>query len=237
MNSRVETLAEGVTLYLGDCREILPTLGKVDAVVTDPPYGMSWNTDSTRFTGGNRKPGDGRSDFCSIVEDYVPFNPDPWLIFPEVILWGANHFAQRLPLGTTLVWLKKSPHAYGTFLSDAEIGWQTSGHGVYCKHVEFQGGLARKAEYNGLQSAHPTQKPIDLMVWCIQRLRGGKRILDPFMGSGTTGVAAVKLGRRFIGIEVEPKYFDIACRRIEDALRRPDLFVDRPALAKQESLL
>lgn len=235
--SRVEHLSDSVMLHLGDCREILPTLGKVDAVVSDPPYGMAWNTDSTRFTGGHQKRGDGRKDFGAIVADSVPFDPKPWLAFPEVILWGANHFGARLPVGSTLVWIKKSAHAFGTFLSDAELGWQKGGHGVYCKFVEFQGGLARKAEFDGSQSAHPTQKPIDLMLWCLARLKGKGHVLDPYMGSGTTGVACVRLGRRFTGIEIESKYFDIACRRIADELKRPRLdLAAPPPPATQEAL-
>ncbi|WP_424360258.1 DNA methyltransferase [Methylocystis parvus] len=84
---------------------------------------------------------------------------------------------------------------------------------------------------------HPTQKPIEVMRWCIGHLpEDARTILDPFMGSGTTGVAAVKLGRKFTGIEIEPKYFDIACRRIADALARPDLFVEAPKPPKQETL-
>jgi site-specific DNA-methyltransferase (adenine-specific) len=237
--SRIEQLAEGVTLYLGDCREVLPTLGKADAVVTDPPYGMGWNTDSTRFSGGdptknNRRRGDGTARWGDIKGDNVPFDPLPWLAFPETIMWGANHYADRLPRGTTLVWAKKGTAAWGTFLSDAEIGWQSGGYGVYCKHVEFQGGLQRKAENDGLRAAHPTQKPIELMVWCIQRTRGAT-ILDPYMGSGTTGVAAVKLGRKFIGIEIEPKYFDIACRRISEALKQPDMFIEQPKPVERET--
>ena len=85
---------------------------------------------------------------------------------------------------------------------------------------------------------HPTQKPLDVMKWCIERLPSGcSTILDPFMGSGTTGVACVKLGRKFIGIEIEPKYFDIACKRISEALKQPDFFVEKPKPAKQEALL
>lgn len=121
--SRVEHIADGVTLYLGDCREILPTLPK-GALVSDPPYGMGWNTDSTRFTGGQREVGrgEGRSDWGKVRNDSEPFDPSPWLDFPECILWGANHYGERLPRGTTLVWLKKAPHLFGSFLSDAEIG-------------------------------------------------------------------------------------------------------------------
>jgi DNA modification methylase len=233
--NRVETIADGITLYLGDCREILPTLGKVDAVVTDPPYGMGWDTDSTRFTGGQREigRGDGRNDWGDIRQDVEPFDPSPWLAFSECIVWGANHYAQRLPVGSTLIWLKKAPHLFGTFLSDAEIGWQKHNHGVYVHYEQFP-PPSRMAENNGV-TAHPTQKPIGLMMWCLQRIRG-QAILDPFMGSGTTGVAAVKLGRKFIGIEIEPRYFDIACRRIEEATRQPDLFIrGAPLPASQET--
>ncbi|SEM69406.1 modification methylase [Bosea lupini] len=229
MSWRTEQLSDSVTLHCGDCREILPTLGKIDAVVSDPPYGMAWDTDSTRFTGGNRKrPDEGRADFGAITADAEPFDPKRWLAFPEVILWGANHFGARLPVGSTLVWIKKSVRAFGTFLSDAEIGWQKGGHGVYCKYVEFQGGLARKAENDGVQAAHPTQKPIDLMLWCVQRTKG-RTILDPYMGSGTTGIACARLGRRFIGIVIEPKYFDTACRRLEIEAKQERLFAQAPA--------
>lgn len=219
---RVERIGDA-TLYLGDCLEILPTLPKVDAVITDPPYGMDWNTDSTRFTGGLSRRGKGRSDWGDITGDAQPFDPSPWLGFERVVMWGANHYAQRLPVGTTLVWLKKDEHLFGTFLSDAEIGWQKGGHGVYCFRKQFP-PTSRFAEYDGLHAAHPTQKPIGLMAWCIDRAGPAETILDPFMGSGTTGVACAQLGRKFIGIEIEPKYFDIACRRIERAYAQGRLF-------------
>jgi DNA modification methylase len=223
------------TLYLGDCREILPTLPKVDAVVTDPPYGMAWDTNSKRFSGGSGivpRFGRGRDNWGEIKGDSEPFDPDPWLAFPECIMWGANHYAQRLPVGTTLIWIKKAPHLFGTFLSDAEIGWQKNNHGVYVHYEQFP-PPSRMAENAGT-TAHPTQKPIELMAWCISRTEG-RTILDPFMGSGTTGVAAIKLCRKFIGIEIEPKYFDIACRRIEKATRQPDMFIERPSAPKQEA--
>lgn len=229
--TRIETIGD-CTLYLGDCREILPTIGNVDAVVTDPPYGMAWNTDSKRFSGPGR--GEGRNDWGAIRNDDTAFDPAPWLSFPEVIVWGANHYSARLPVGTTLVWLKKAPHLFETFLSDAEIGWQKGGHGVYCHFEQFP-PPSRRFENNGTV-AHPTQKPIGLMRWCIERTKG-HAILDPFMGSGTTGVACVKLGRKFIGVEIEPRYFDISCRRIEEAYRQPDLFVAPPTKPEQLSLL
>lgn len=219
-------------LLLGDSLEILPTLGPVDAVVSDVPYGMNWNTDSTRFTGGQHKPGDGRKDWGRIKSDDAPFDPSPWLQFRECILWGANHFSQRLPVGATLIWLKKPPELFGTFLSDAEVGWKKGGHGVFCHFKQFP-PPSRMAE-NGGKVAHPTQKPLQLMEWCIGMVKG-RTILDPFMGSGTTLVACAKLGRKGIGIEIDPDYFDIACKRVEEAYRQPDLFVAPPPQPKQEA--
>lgn len=214
------------TLYLGDCREILPGLDRVDAVVTDPPYGMKWNTDSSRFSGGEPssafKRGRGRSDWGEIAEDDKPFDPSPWLAFPKVIMWGSNHYATRLPVGTTLVWIKRSDSGFGSFLSDAEIAWMKGGHGVYCRRDTSLASHTR-------ERFHPTEKPVMLMRWCIEKTGDAETILDPFMGSGTTGVAAVSMGRKFIGIEREPKYFEIACRRIEDAQRQGDFFIEAAA--------
>ena len=231
---KTETLAEGVTLYQGDCREILPTLGKVDAVVTDPPYGMDWKCNMSgmagRSHGGGKRSG-GRDWGSRIVGDDSPFDPAPWLGFDEVIMWGANHYWAALPVGTTLVWIKRQDDAFGTFLSDAEIAWMKAGKGVYCRRDTTAAAFNQHHE-----RLHPNQKPEGVMLWCIERVKG-RTILDPFMGSGTTGVAAVKLGRKFIGIEIEPKYFDIACRRIAEALRQPDMFVEPPKPAKQLDLI
>jgi hypothetical protein len=206
------------------------------AVISDPPYGMGWDTDSRRFTGGTREKqlGPGRN-WGGVAGDDKPFDPTPWLQFPEVVLWGTNHYGNKLPAGTTLVWLKRHLHLLGTYLSDAEIGWQRGGCGVYVAAVPFP-NVTKVNEGEGGLSLHPTQKPLALMDWCIKRVKG-HTILDPFMGSGTTGVACVKLGRRFIGIEVEERYFTIACRRVEAATKQPDLFIEQPKPAKQLSLL
>ena len=226
---RIETIGNA-TLYLGDCREILPTLPKVDAVITDPPYGMDWNTDTTRFSGGkseniNRTSGEGRPDWGDISGDAQPFDPSPWLQFNRVVMFGANHYAERLPVGTMLVWIKKDDHLFGTFLSDAEMAWMKGGHGVYCFRKSFPPPV-RIAENGGGNAAHPTQKPISLMAWCMERAKVPHEgvVLDPYMGSGTTGIACHTTGRAFIGIEREPKYFDIACRRIEDTQRQQRMF-------------
>ncbi len=199
------------TLYCGDNRGIVPLLTGIDAVVSDPPYGMGWGS---RIQVGKNGHGAGKKSTLAgtkVVGDDAPFDPTVWLGFGEAILWGANHYAQRLPVGATLVWIKKYPHAYGTFLSDAEIGWHSSGHGVYCFNAPDTRRLTEAASPVGV---HPTQKPIALMEWCISRVKG-HTILDPFMGSGTTGVAAARLGRAFVGIEIEQRYFDVAVRRLE----------------------
>jgi DNA modification methylase len=113
--------------------------------------------------------------------------------------------------------------------NDCELAW-TSQWREACRVFDLSPA--------GLDKEHPTQKPLALMKWCVDRLPSdAQSVLDPFMGSGTTGVACAKLGRKFIGIEIEPKYFDIACRRIEAAYKQPDMFIERPAPAKQEALL
>jgi DNA modification methylase len=192
--------------------------GSVDAVVTDPPYGMKWDTDSTRFCGGNRSidTGDGRDDWPEIHGDGAPFDPTPWLGFPKVVMFGSNHYAARLPIGTTLVWIKRADHLFQSFLSDAELAWMKGGHGVYCFRKQFP-PPSRMAENNGAV-AHPTQKPIELMKWCLDmaKIPVGATVLDPYMGSGTTGVACIQTGRKFIGFELDRKYCELAARRIAD---------------------
>ena len=200
-----------VTIYHGDALEIAPRLGQNFALITDPPYGMGWNTDSTRFTGGQHKRGQGRKDWAEIHGDAEPFDPAPWLGYPAVVLWGFNHFAQTVPVGTTLVWIKKADHLFGTFLSDCELAWVKGGHGVYAHRKQFP-PPSRMVENNG-KVAHPTQKPLSLMRWSIERAGTDLPVLDPFMGSGTTLRAAKDLGRKAIGIELEEKYCQIAAER------------------------
>lgn len=228
--------SDDITIIHGDCLDVLPTLDRseIAAVVTDPPYGMGWRTDSTRFSGGNdagkRYRSQGKSDWGEIAEDDRPFDPTPWLDFLRVILWGSNHYAARLPIGTTLVWIKRYESQFGTFLSDAEIAWQKGGHGAYC-FLEARGNTQRVKEGGG-ETAHPTQKPLALMIWCIERLKlpPNSLILDPYAGSGTTGVAALKTGHRAILIEREAKYIPTIERRIAEA-RTPlfDLAKGAPA--------
>ena len=200
-----------VTIYHGDALEIAPRLEREVALISDPPYGMGWNTDSTRFTGGQHKRGQGRCDWAEIHGDTEPFDPTPWLAYPAVVLWGFNHFARSVPLGTVLVWVKKADHLFGSFLSDCELAWMKGGYGVYAHRKQFP-PPSRMAENNG-KVAHPTQKPLSLMRWSIERAGTDLPVLDPFMGSGTTLRAAKDLGRKAIGIELEERYCQIAAER------------------------
>jgi site-specific DNA-methyltransferase (adenine-specific) len=222
VSGRVEHLADGVTLYLGDCRDILPTLGKVDAVVTDPPYGIA-----ATWKGGFKHGWGKAKDEAGLRNEWDAIAPTREFFealrtqSDEQIIWGGNYF-DLPPSRCWLVWNK--PERNFT-LAEAELAWTNRDNVV--RVIDY----ARSEQ--GRQ--HPTQKPVEVMRWSIQKTKGGT-VCDPFMGSGTTGVAAVKLGRKFIGIEIEPKYFDIACRRISDALARPDMFVPPPSPAKQERL-
>lgn len=215
------------TLYLGDCREVLPVLGKVDAVVTDPPYGIGRDgkPPSTSKHGGHKG-----YDFCG----WDKATPDDDLLRYLVgapggsIMWGANYYPQCLP-----------PSPGWLFWDKGQRIDQADGELAFCSR---QGAL-RVFMLNRVAlmkdgAVHPTQKPIALMAWCLGFLPNANTILDPFMGSGTTGVACVQLGRKFIGIEMDEGYFDIAVKRITDEVSRPRLPLAEPkAQPVQEALL
>jgi len=206
------------TLYLGDCREVLPTLGAVDAVVTDPPYGVGF------------KPNTRNKVKATITQDVVPPALE-WMAQYPAIIWGGNNFCDQLPRSTGwLVWFKHHPDSAEH--SQAELAW-TNAVKTVRHHSEAYHGFMRAAD--GWH--HPTQKPPRLMEWCLGFVPNAHTILDPFMGSGTTGVACARLGRAFIGIEIEPRYFDIACRRIEAEYRQPRMFVEPPPKAVQGAML
>jgi len=210
-------LALGVEVWLGDCLEIAPTLQGVDAVISDPPYGMDWTCNVTSMAG---RKGSGGKDWGKKIEgDNQPFDPSPWLAWEKVVLFGSNHFGQRLPLGTTLVWIKRLDPAFGTFFSDAELAWMKGGHGVYCKRDLSMNGEA-------LTRIHPTQKPVPLMSWAMDKAKvpEGATVLDPYMGSGSTIIAAIRTGRKAIGIEKDPEHFKNAVERIKRELAQGDLF-------------
>lgn len=215
--NRVEHLAEGVTLYLGDCSEIAPTLA-FDAVVSDPPYGINHKVERTGIPHGHKRRASKRID-----GDKKPFDPTPWVGCPS-ILWGANYYAPQLPVsGGWLVFDKRrgGTHNQQFKASDCELAW-TNLFGSVKMFSHLWAGVCRESEIG--QHYHPMQKPVALMEWCIGFLPAGAlTILDPFMGSGTTGIAAQALGRNFIGIEKDPAFFDTACRRVSKNLTHPKL--------------
>lgn len=229
---RVERIGDA-TLYLGDCREILPTLGKVDAVVTDPPYGVNLGehkgAKDTRKTVLRKA---GYESYVDSIENFdltvVPALALAMGLAQRAAVWISDKGAWRLPV----------PSAIGGAFVPSAMGRNAWGFATF-QHCLFYGGapdLHKGAKATGFRSTetaeangHPCPKPLGWMKWTLDlATRPGERVLDPFMGSGTTGVAALLMGRAFIGIEREPTYFDIACRRIEEAYKQPRLF-DEPA--------
>jgi len=224
MTFREEHLSDSVRLICADCREVLPTLGRVDAVVTDPPYGIA------ALWAGEQKGKNGKSVLWDGNNTWdCQTLPEPLhaarLLADKSIVWGGNYYELPASRGY-LIWDKMQEFSN----ADSELAW--------CSWSQ----TPRTFRYARAQLAsegkeHPTQKPLSLMKWCLEFIPDASTILDPFMGSGTTGVAAVKLGRRFIGIEIEERYFSIACRRIEEALKQPDLFIEQPKAAAKPALL
>jgi DNA modification methylase len=217
-------------LYLGDCRELLPLLPKVDAVVTDPPYGIKEAAGKNASRG---KPINGHSRSRALATDYGHSDWDNTTADEAVsqaialakwaVVFGGNYYSLP-PSSCWLVWDKLNGNSD---FADCELAWTNLPKAVRRIRFLWNGCMRRERD---IEREHPTQKPVDVMKWCIEHLpEPNKRILDPFMGSGTTGVAAVKLGRQFTGIERDPRYFDIACRRIEAATRQPDLFIEPPS--------
>jgi site-specific DNA-methyltransferase (adenine-specific) len=209
---RVEHIGNA-TLYLGDCMDILPTLPKVDAVITDPPYGIGFDgMKASTSRHGGRKPyeflGWDKETPAKEIFDFIYEKSE------VQVIWGANYFPEHIkPSMGWLFWDKGQRIAQ----SDGELAFTNMQKALRVFTLN-RAALAQDG------AVHPTQKPLALMKWCIDQTGNPQTILDPFMGSGTTGVAAVQMGRKFIGIEREPKYFDIACKRIEDAQRIGDMF-------------
>lgn len=203
------------TLYLGDCAEILPTLERVDAVITDPPYGIDV---AKRGTLG--------SDRVAKVKDYGSMSWDENPASKEILdmsislsiyqaIFGGNYF-NLPPSSCWLVWDKMNTGDY----ADCELAWTNWPKAV--RRIQWLwNGMIRKGNE---ERFHPTQKPLGVMKWVIDLCPKSDSILDPFMGSGTTGVAAVEMGKTFIGIEREESYFQIACDRIYKAQQQEQLF-------------
>ena len=196
---------DGITIYHGDCREVLPQLESVELLLTDPPYGIALDTSNTKY-----KNGIGRG---AVAGDGGPFDPAHLVGFRQVILWGGNCFASHLPdWRGWLCWVKTARNGAAIRQADMELAWTNfvTRPQVF-RHLWIG---AYKASESGQQAQHPTQKPVELMQWCITRASGDGLIVDPYMGSGTTLVAAKNLGRRAIGIEIEERYCEIAAKRL-----------------------
>lgn len=225
----------GATLYLGDCMDILHTLPKVDAVITDPPYGIK----ADKNLRANKQHGNAAApskDYGRLDWDSKPPNGD--LINAVIgagrlaVLWGGNYFGLP-PSPCWLVWDKENGN---NGYADCELAWTNMDKAV--RRIKWRwAGMLQQNMANKEERVHPTQKPIPVMLWCIEQAGNPRTILDPFMGSGTTGVAAVQMGRQFIGIEREPKYFEFACKRIEQAYAQGQMFAPEPVKQEQACLI
>lgn len=215
------------SLYLGDCLNVLPLIGKVDAVITDPPYGIGESSKKVASRGG-----------AAAVKDYGHFDWDKFAPPQELIdalrtmssyqaFFGGNYFTLP-PTSCWLVWDKLNS---GDF-ADCELAWTNFPKAV--RRIQWRwNGMIRQGNEPRF---HPTQKPLEVMKWVIDLCPKAETILDPFMGSGTTGVAATQLGRKFIGIERDERYFEIACRRIEQAVAQGQLFASEPMKQEQTKM-
>jgi DNA modification methylase len=246
--SRIETIAEGVTLYLGDCREILPELGCfATAVVTDPPY---------RLTSGGKTPGgmqggwmtdysnDGSPVICDVswleimklIYDASAKNSDAYVMANDKNVHEALNAANEagFRFHNLLVWDKVTAVANRWYMKNCEfVLYLYKGAAVRINDAGSK-QLYRVPQVD--DSTHPTEKPVGLMAHYISNsTKQGQTVLDPFMGVGSTGVASVRQRRKFVGIEIDRTWFDIACRRVAAALKQPDMFVEPKATAKQEA--
>ena len=237
--SRIETIGD-CTLYLGDCRDVLPTLGPVDAVVTDPPYGIELGSTAGAGAGHGLRL-DAYASFADSYEQFVSevvpaINAALALAERGAVFTGQHIHEQRKPdaVGGVYCSAASGRHCWG-FKSFLPVLF-------YGKAPDIQMGskataIASNETVDRKEIGHPVPKPLGWMKWLVSLAsRQGETVLDPFMGSGTTGVACANLGRAFIGIEREPTYFDIACRRIEEAYRQPRLFAEPEPKPVQEAL-
>ncbi len=242
---REETIGD-CRLINADCMEALETLGKVDAVVTDPPYGvgfkyLSHNDSPEAYEGGYSK------WLWNILEKAENIAADGAPIFVWQASLHVREFANRFPRNWRLFCAGKNfvqmrPTAM-QFAYDPVVVWWKGGAkpwaaGTASRDFHIANTAPVIATPDNIERGHPCPRPLDQVKHIVEQwVTPIGVVLDPFMGSGTTGVACVKLGRKFIGIEIEPKYFEIACRRIEQAYKQPDFFVQAPAKIKQESML
>ena len=211
-------------LLLGDCLQVMGALGRFDAVVTDPPYGIGEHGGGFRGRKGQSIRVHQNKGWDKRRPDQVAFEAMLGCSDAQVI-WGGNYFADWLPPSKGWLYWQK---LMGGDFADGELAWTSLDRALreFTKCPKGQGAV------------HPTQKPVALMEWCLGFLPDAKTILDPFMGSGTTLVACQRMGRHGTGIELDPDYFDIACRRVDEAARQPDLLIPetRPQPVQEQLL-
>jgi site-specific DNA-methyltransferase (adenine-specific)/modification methylase len=206
------------TLYCSPWEPLYALLPRRAAVVTDPPYDAGYDVTKTR-----RRPSAWDRNFAGYDQ---AFDPTPWLRFPEVILFGADHYRERLPRsGSWICWDKLA----GTTPADFAPGeWAWTSRDIapqFIPHLWRGGQRAGEENTSRLQHKyHPAQKPVSVMRRCVQLITPGLVIIDPFMGSGSTLVACVREGYSCIGIEMDERYFQIACTRVEHELQQLALF-------------
>lgn len=213
------------TLYHGDCREILPELSGIDAMVTDPPYGIGYWHSGGGVNSICRSLALHRNARKPIIGDDHPFDPVAICVYPRVLMFGADHYRARLPAGGTFIaWDKSLGRGPADSFADCEFAWTNERVKRNVLRYLWKGvACVKDGEENGWRY-HPTQKPVGLMMRSIALLTGDGLICDPYMGSGSTGVAAVRMNRAFIGVEIDRTYFDIACERIDRAQQQKRLF-------------
>jgi DNA modification methylase len=223
---RVETVGNA-TLYLADSMDVLPV--KADVVLTDPPYGMKLDASYANSTPNHKKGIGASKGYEDIIGDGKEFDASPFLSMlshvDEQFWWGANYYREHLPAGGSwLVWDKRAGMPdFDYSLSEFELCWsRKKRHQRILRRRWF--GLCGTETQDVRQRVHPSQKPIELMMDCLSMVPEAKIVVDPFMGSGSAGVAAVKMGRQFVGIEMHAPYFEIARERIENAQRQERLF-------------
>jgi hypothetical protein len=203
---------DGIVIFRGKCERILAQLPAswFDLLLTDPPYGIKLDTSSH---GGRHR------EYKPVRGDDRPFDPSHLLAFKNVILWGANYYAHMLPRSTKwLVWDKRAGVGQNC-QSDAELAWTQGLPGVATRALYHYWNGACRASEREIPRLHPTQKPIALMRWCIEQFAGTRTVIDPYMGVGTTLVAAKQLGLQAIGIEWDEQYCRAAADRVEATSR------------------
>jgi site-specific DNA-methyltransferase (adenine-specific) len=196
----------GATLYLADSLDIISELPQVDAVVTDPPYGIGFAAQPTKW---QRRAGQQPESW----DDQTPDIDGLRALGKKQLIWGGNHYQLPTSRGWISWYKPDAPPSMGHF----ELAWTNQDQNP--RMITFSIGAG-----NAERVGHPTQKPVAVMLFSLQYIGVPELVLDPFMGSGTTGVACSYLGKRFIGVEVDPKYFEMACERIENAQRQERLF-------------